>query len=360
MNKDFHHGVIYVLSRLAGFNPEQSSIIAYSSQYVDDACNRGVISFSNNIHAKYYHISSSQDINVVEGIRTYFQDDVYNEHVWVPFHFLPGNAGRTVDEGDEDLSFVDKLICKPNSPVAKDMVDECIRRRDDNHALYRLGITMHVYADTWAHQEFIGLKDQTNDVDDIDTDTWSDIPNRVAAKALPLLGHGRAMHFPDYPFLSNWSYTNGLGKRITRNNHADFVDAATNIFKVLQTFLSPNEPIRDFSPSDLDQITLMLRDTTSSNENDRHAAWLNNIRDGAFSFGPETPPSYPPEGKGIGSWKYDALGTEDKWDTVSEFVFEKSFLTSNWKLFHDALQSHRFYVLHELLPKYGILCCLPG
>ena len=31
-----------------------------------------------------------------------------------------------------------------------------------------------------------------------------------------------------------------------------------------------------------------------------------------------------------------------------------SFLISDWKMFHDALQAHRFEVIHEILPKYGI------
>jgi hypothetical protein len=31
------------------------------------------------------------------------------------------------------------------------------------------------------------------------------------------------------------------------------------------------------------------------------------------------------------------------------------FFSSHWKLFHDALLAHRFYVLNELLPAYGVL-----
>jgi len=360
MNIDFHHGVIYVLARLTGFEPNHANIIAYSSQYVDDACNKGVITFSNEPHARYYRINSSQNLNnPLEDVKTYTQDDVFNQHIWVPFHFLPGNAGRKLAEGDEGLTFLDKIICKPNSPVAQDLVAECLKRKDDKYSLYRLGITMHVYADTWAHQGFAGINDPMNDVTDINTNNLDDLLTNATNKALPPLGHGRALHFPDYPFLEKWSYTNGSGQQVTRKNHSEFLDAAINIFRALQLFLKPNEQPRDLLPQDLSQISLMLSATTSPNENERHQAWLNDIRNGAFSFGPEEPPFYPPNGKGIGSWKYAALKTADIWDTCFEFTFDKSFLTCDWKMFHDALQAHRFYVLHDLLPQYGILCCLP-
>jgi hypothetical protein len=85
---------------------------------------------------------------------------------------------------------------------------------------------------------------------------------------------------------------------------------------------------------------------------DRHQVWLSAIAEGQFSFGAQQV-SY--VAKGNGSWKYDAIGTEaieDRKDAV--FIYEPDFLKSNWKLFHDALQAHRFYILHELLPQYDI------
>ena len=40
MEKDFHFYVTYALAETAGFSPEESHIIAYSSQYVDDNTER--------------------------------------------------------------------------------------------------------------------------------------------------------------------------------------------------------------------------------------------------------------------------------------------------------------------------------
>ena len=54
--------------------------------------------------------------------------------------------------------------------------------------------------------------------------------------------------------------------------------------------------------------------------------------------------------KGPGSWKHAALG--EKEEGIHKYA--PSFLTSDWKRFHDALQQHRFDVIHHILPSYGI------
>jgi hypothetical protein len=59
---------------------------------------------------------------------------------------------------------------------------------------------------------------------------------------------------------------------------------------------------------------------------------------------------------GEGSWKYLALGEDpDNEDGSEVFEFDPArFLDSHWKHFHDAVQYHRLYILHELLPRFGL------
>ena len=84
----------------------------------------------------------------------------------------------------------------------------------------------------------------------------------------------------------------------------------------------------------------------------RHQAWIDEIAAGYFSFGPAEVTYI---GKGEGSWKHQALQTAAETDDPDEtFPFHPSFLDSDWKRFHDALQVHRFKVIHEILPRYGI------
>jgi hypothetical protein len=163
------------------------------------------------------------------------------------------------------------------------------------------------------------------------------------------LGHGTVLSNPDKPY-HVWSYVNGLGERITRNNPDDFLDAAEHMVRAMQCF---REGDADFNapgiPSaDSNLIQRMLRETIDPDAEQRHRAWLDHVRQGTFSFGAEEV-SY--VGEGAGSWKADALGMGD---SSKRFAYNSQFLQANWKLFHDALQAHRFDVLHHILPEYGI------
>jgi len=121
MQIDFHHGVTYTVARLAGFTHAQADIVAYSAQYVDDAINAGLIKFDND--SLFCRISSAHKMLDYRNFQ-----DLANHRVWIPFHFLPGNGGFPASE-DPKGTFIEKLICRPNSHVAKDMVRECINRR---------------------------------------------------------------------------------------------------------------------------------------------------------------------------------------------------------------------------------------
>lgn len=164
MEIDFHHGTVYALSRMAGFTPDDAYIIAYSSQYVDDA---GTYFASQLLKVFEWHAVFFEDYGVFEYIdSSHAMYDIamwkeLDQHkVWIPFHFLPAGIGA---------QFIDKALCKKAwdieaqwmNPVAKDMVDEVVNNAGNYPwGLHRLGITMHVLADTFAHQNFAGINCQ--------------------------------------------------------------------------------------------------------------------------------------------------------------------------------------------------------
>lgn len=41
--------------------------------------------------------------------------------------------------------------------------------------------------------------------------------------------------------------------------------------------------------------------------------------------------------------------------TILARALRYPILNRFWKLLHDALQAHRFFVLHKLIPQYGLL-----
>ena len=349
MQIDGHHTLTYVLSRMVGFEKDEANIIAHSAQYVDDATNSGNLKFTNG--AMFSRISSAHGTYDMKN----HLDALENHLVWVPFHFLPGNDGKVAGENHEG-SFINKLVCKPYSPVASDLLDECMKDIDKDYALHRLGITMHVFADTFAHKGFSGVIHNINKVKDLKCHNYSmgffdELKSKTLSRNFPM-GHGAALTCPDMPFLQ-WSYTNGLGEKVERDNLKDFTDAAYNIFGQLGLFLDKQgREVKEYLPEDMEQIKQNFENFRDEDGEVRHEKWLKSIKDGDFSFGSEDL-EYIPKGKG--SWKHQAINQEKSIDKDDDmFEFKDEFMYSNWRLFHVALKSHRFDIINTVLPKYGI------
>lgn len=355
MQIDGHHTMTYIAARLAGYNKRQANVIAYSAQYVDDATNAGTIHFKNG--AIYNRISSAHKMLDYRN-----SDELANHQVWVPFHFLPGNGGQPAG-ANPDGSFIRKLVCRPDSHVARDMLRSCVADHNKPYALHRLGITMHVYADTWAHQGFAGVNHDINQVSklksddpELDSSFFDKIANFFVSEGFPL-GHGAALSHPDRPSLV-WQYKSDLDKKLVKRDNAKiFIEAVDGMCRAMQCFRNADlsmdlESMDGLPAADSKKVLALIKSIKGSSGEERHKKWLSKIAQGQFSFGAEQVDYI---AKGKGSWKYKSIGQLAAADTGREqFNFKKSFLSSDWKLFHDALQAHRFDVLHDVLPRYGI------
>lgn len=351
MQIDFHHAVTYVAARLAGIGRGEAATVAHAAQYVDDATNGGFIRFRNG--AMYDHIATAHRmLDYRNG------EELQDAKVWSAFHFLPGNDGLPADAANPHTHDM-RMVCRPNSFVARDMVRECIRRRDDANALHRLGITMHVYADTWAHQNFSGLLNDMNRVTALEAgpksfgaDIGEYLKSMFIGENAPV-GHGPALAFPDMPYLK-WGYIAGDGQPVYRDNTEIFVEAADHLCRAMRAWRAGDENLDQPGLPDADKARIRELFLAQADEDGdvRHGHWLRAIDRGAFSFGRE---SIAYVAKGPGSWKYKALGTLAAEDSFEDrFDYTPAFLTSDWKRFHDAAQQHRLYVLTELLPRYGM------
>lgn len=258
---------------------------------------------------------------------------------------------------DPPGSFINKIVCQPDSPIAQEMVAATIRDQGKPYSLHRLGITVHVYADTWAHQGFAGVLNEINEVEDIKETSNSgqfagglpEFLNGILDDAVPPLGHGRANILPDMPFLS-WQYLNGKNQPISHNNAQNFCDAANALCVAMQRYRekNPNASVRGIGPNDRQVMRDLFSNQTTKDGKKRHQAWLAAIKGGKFSF-ESAEISYAEDGKY--SWKARALGTSAD---MPVYTYQDAFLSSNWKLFHDALQLHRLTLLHDILPAYRI------
>jgi len=347
MQIDFHHAVSYVAARLAGFSHDDSDIISYCAQYVDDAADNSCVQFKNDAH--YQRISSAHKI-----IDSRNLDEVHNQLVWVPFHFLPGNCGMGPGQGPNG-DFIRKIVCTSNSIISRQMISAAIEDNEKPYSLHRLGVAMHVYADTWAHQGFAGVIDEINRVEDARetgaTEVIGDLKeflSDILDNSITPLGHACAQAYPDLPFLQ-WEYLNGRGEKIIRNNTDLFCEAADFMCRAMQDYRrrkDPNVIVSGIDGKDMAVIRALFGSLTSEEADQRHSEWIKAIKSGAFSFGPAKI-SYDED-----SWENRALGDVD--EEQGYYEYRKDFLTSNWKYFNDALQLHHFSVLRNILPAYGI------
>ncbi len=373
MQIDFHHAVTYVLARTAGFEHDKAEVLAYGAQYVDDATKAGIILFDNN--AMYSRVCSSHKAVDLQNL-----DNIENLQVWLPFHFLPGNGGLPPG-ADPEGTFIRKIVCKPNSYVAREMVERCIVEQDRAYGLHRLAVTMHVYADTWAHQGFAGVLNDINKVDDAEDTGKSGAFDKgvghwledLVAHAIPEVGHGQARELPDMPFLQ-WQYKNGKGELVKRDNAAFFMEAAEEMCKAMQRFLKkdPKAEAPGLDAVTRERIRTRLAGIKNADSAARHKQWLEDLAADAFGFG-AVALSYDEDrwksealtvqgmravkavaaGAGAGGGTVAAVNAKDL-ESMRLYKYRPDFLGANWKLFHDAVQAHRLVVLHDILPKYGI------
>jgi len=355
MNIDFHYGVIYIVARLAGLPVADATTVAHACQYIDDSTNKGILEFAGG--------ESYERFATAHGMLDYKNEQTLEDRrVWAPFHFLPACEGSTLEE---------KYVCRPDSAVARAMVKHALQSRQQDNALHRLGITLHVYVDTWAHQNFSGTISAGNVVkslksDDCTAEQWKakllgylntakDEVITDLADHLSKLGHGAAIHFPDLPW-AKWEYDDGTGRHIVRDNLPDFIAAADMAHRVIRGFQSK---VADFTQENglADDVKTALRSlldsSRSHNEVERSDLLCQQVAQGAIPGLREQVPRY--IAKGEGSWKHLATGITDvSGDGDGKPAWSEAFETSDYRKFHDAVKTHRFIVTQEILPGFGL------
>jgi len=212
MEKDFHYYLIYALAKVTGSNAPD--VIAYASQFTDDN-NEGEFSvdgsdvpFPEKLKANggYYYPIMTQSLTP-RSLDPYVQ-----KYVYVPFHFLPGDNNVAIKGKKNPLS------ATPGSKSARAILSKALQRGSP----YAIGLALHVFADTWSHQNFSGLREEWNAVY-----PWYN----VFKSLVPNIGHAEVGHLPDIISESWTDYRFGT-KRI--DNRPRALDAVREIFSSLQ------------------------------------------------------------------------------------------------------------------------------
>lgn len=364
MQIDMHYFGTYAMARAAGLSREAAGIIATAAQYVDDNVQTEPVVLKDG--ARLARTPTAHHLVNVQNVEP---DDQRN--VWVPFHFLPGNEVSA--ETDDD--YTERLRCRKDSEPARAMVDEAVERISlDPHALERIGVTAHVYADTFSHFGFSGVSSRRNRVDsrsfrfqglEPSMDQYlrgkaktfftrygdnggllANIKSWVAETATAALGHGGVATYPDLPYLS-WGFDFDYPKRVAddRNNAATFLEACGALYEMFARVAAERQdftegkarPFADIAAS----VTAIL--AAQGDKNDRAAAWQQAAQAGQLFNQPETIPEY--QGDQWTQWLEQANHKID-----SETALDHPSCR-----FHLAANAHRSWVLHELLPARNLL-----
>ncbi|UPU34775.1 hypothetical protein M1B72_15130 [Geomonas paludis] len=209
MNKEFHYWITGVLACKAGFTDEQVKVISYSSQYVDDN-DESIDVFNDEMEPlPCYRSTITQSMNPMLP-----RTDMM--HIYPIFHFIPGDQAKASSRKDKNRHV---LNTTPDSSYARAIIDRAVAvfRSDSPTGIYRLGIATHAYADTWAHQNFAGCKDDFN--------AFADVP-------LPNIGHADAVHHPDW-VAHRWTDSRLQNPEI--DNNVRFLAAAKAIYAVFRS-----------------------------------------------------------------------------------------------------------------------------
>jgi hypothetical protein len=286
MQNDFHYYVTYIVARIAGFKISDAKLIGHCAALVDEAYDNG----------KAHPIPLDQNRDPIPLTSHYVFDKKHQRKdlgrtqdtvlPWMAFHFLPGgdidlyhlkSKKMKKAKGREDKwETQQRLVCAPHShssdpnlsPYLSNMMildlinlsnpssegnkffekynEERFNNNIDMHQirLCLLGIRMHVFADTFAHQGFAGISSaklnrpnkvthhnrwlinpfQTTRV------SWMD---KRAPSYITSFGHGCLGKYPDIPSaIFTWT-RKGDGLEIGRNNPEAFQEAFFQMIKAM-------------------------------------------------------------------------------------------------------------------------------
>jgi len=203
MNVEFHYYVVHLLALKAGLGADEAAPLAASSFYVD----RAILG--------YRAVAPTRSYDTVITQNYIFWDAATARNAYLPFHFIPsGHEGPAPGRADGGAN---PFVVLPDSEPAKEILVAALRTRNP----YRVGIALHTYADTWAHQNFSGLNEDWNMLD-------PKLP-------FPTTGHAQALSNPD-KVEGVWEDPRLEGGLRKVRNRKRFLQAARKIYKYLRTY----------------------------------------------------------------------------------------------------------------------------
>ena len=208
MNIEFHYYMTYLVATKAGIGRDEARVIAFAAQHIDDNSFVVNVEADDGSGAAVYQNYVSQTMDILKAKRQLFR-------IYPIFHFIPGDPrSPTAWRKDGSMHW---LNTTPNSTNANRVFDAALTSGD----LYRIGVSCHGYADTWAHQNFVGYFHPFNAVSENALSTFT-----------PNVGHADAGHHPDWPALV-WEDPRLVNANAMIDNRSRFLEAADHMLRKL-------------------------------------------------------------------------------------------------------------------------------
>lgn len=315
MDKEFHYYITYFIALKAGFNEQNAYVIAYSSQYTDDNNVEYVI---NHGTSNQYHVYVSQTFNI-------FKPQEEHLRIYPVFHFMPGTGDELLaDSAKRKDKKIHLLNTIPNNKKARLCLTDALGSRD----LYRTGIAAHVYADTFAHQNFIGCDDDFNDI------------QGIIETIIPSIGHADAGVKPDVP-TKLWKDSRLILKNENIDNKIRFVEAAGCLYDVFRDHLGTknikekivrqiDEAIGNYNSTKRERISRYKKLIGPGFIEYRKKAWFNQAVHFEIRYIDEGP------------------GYEQRREII--YHWKKNYRLSHWYRFQEAVKAHQQFAMHFIGP----------
>ena len=264
MQIDFHYYATYCAAYLAGYSHNECMTICYSDQFTD-CCSKSFLAGIKGPLSAATTQTATELLDVSTTV-TGLQDIT---RIWASFHFLPGNLYVKIRKGTRLYRNKYRLICKPNGKLVVDTI-ELARGK----SLQAVGLSMHILADTWAHQNFAGtpslvinnvsdfifeimeydgvlndrkikFKHSPGGTDDIQGDTFISTVYHSGENSIMNLGHGRAGHLPDYSFIRYKYMPAWDGYRVAiKDNPSDYYHAFCQMVYAMKYLRGVNDEFK--------------------------------------------------------------------------------------------------------------------
>ncbi|MDR3013649.1 MAG: hypothetical protein LBU70_10670 [Chitinispirillales bacterium] len=282
MDINFHYFAVKTIAKEAGFDEAEAQQVATYSQYVDDFnwiryidC-KNIPDYIKDDSACDLYVSSPLTLNLnfnplTTGFGTasmvFLLLERSQKFTVSPFHFVPTEITdnlkekRTVPAEVGDGSFIGNMLIDAREKLSSGKEDRKI-------SLMRIGMMLHTFADTYAHQLFSGYNSWVNDIKivsvtdninntDVTETVLEQIDQNIAGikeeianinedivgvdrSILPYIGHMWALNTPDRSNLSfKMKYKASKDDNYTmehaRSNTQTFLIAARHILDYLRS-----------------------------------------------------------------------------------------------------------------------------